>query len=164
MHSNGNSQMGNTNTHQRPATYHSSLKESLVAIDFWNGILRFHYLNWVSSKCELALAFIGGHISDDSSAQLHCKILMRLSCRKCSVCSVMMGIRITQMQSCCALNKKQSSVNLFPFFWSQIVHGVQNSLLSDMFKIMRGELLKPHARFPLTSMDLHREIPRALHG
>lgn len=41
MHSNGNSQMGNTTTHQRPATYNSSLKQALVTVDFcklleWN--------------------------------------------------------------------------------------------------------------------------------
>lgn len=41
MHSNRNSQMGNTAIYQRPATYKSSLKQSCIAMDsgtFGNGL------------------------------------------------------------------------------------------------------------------------------
>lgn len=68
MHSNGNSQMGNTIIYRRPVTYKSSLKQSCVTIDsgsFGDGLLRFHYLNWASGMDGLELAFIGGCIADN---------------------------------------------------------------------------------------------------
>lgn len=60
--------MGNTTIYQRPATYKSSLKHSCITMDsgsFGDGLLRFHYLNWVSGTGGLELSFIGGCIADD---------------------------------------------------------------------------------------------------
>jgi len=62
MHRNGNSQMGNATIYHRPATYKSSLKQPCITMDsgsFWDGLLRFHYLNCASGVSGLELAFIG---------------------------------------------------------------------------------------------------------
>lgn len=90
--------MGNTTIYQRPATYKFSLKQSCITMDpgsFWDGLLRFHYLNWAPGTGGLELAFIGRRIADDGMkywTALQNKAATLLLQKQCLLCGDGIGI------------------------------------------------------------------------